>query len=43
MDDSTVRIPIGPQHPFLKEPAKFDFDIHGEEIVGARMNTGYNH
>ncbi|HTY63441.1 MAG TPA: nickel-dependent hydrogenase large subunit [Acidobacteriota bacterium] len=43
MDDSTVRIPIGPQHPFLKEPAKFDFDIHGEEIVGARMNIGYNH
>jgi len=34
---------LGPQHPFLKEPAKFDFDIHGEEIVGARMNIGYNH
>jgi NADH-quinone oxidoreductase subunit D len=43
MDDSSFRIPIGPQHPFLKEPAKFDFDIHGEEIVGARMNIGYNH
>jgi membrane-bound hydrogenase subunit alpha len=43
MDDSTFRINIGPQHPFLKEPAKFDFDIHGEEIVGARMNIGYNH
>jgi NADH-quinone oxidoreductase subunit D len=22
---------------------KFDFDIQGEEIVGARMNLGYNH
>jgi membrane-bound hydrogenase subunit alpha len=43
MDESTFRIPIGPQHPFLKEPAKFDFDIRGEEIVGARMNIGYNH
>jgi len=43
MDDSTFRLPIGPQHPFLKEPAKFDFDINGEEIVGARMNIGYNH
>ncbi len=43
MDESTFRLPIGPQHPFLKEPAKFDFDIHGEEIVGARMNIGYNH
>ncbi len=43
MDDTTFRLPIGPQHPFLKEPAKFDFDISGEEIVGARMNIGYNH
>ncbi len=43
MEDSTFRLPIGPQHPFLKEPAKFDFDIQGEEIVGARMNIGYNH
>ena len=43
MEESTFTIPIGPQHPFLKEPAKFDFDIQGEEIVGARMNIGYNH
>jgi membrane-bound hydrogenase subunit alpha len=43
MKESTFRLPIGPQHPFLKEPAKFDFDISGEEIVGARMNIGYNH
>jgi NADH-quinone oxidoreductase subunit D len=39
----TIRLPIGPQHPFLKEPVKFDFDIQGEEVVGARMNLGYNH
>jgi membrane-bound hydrogenase subunit alpha len=39
----TIRLPIGPQHPFLKEPAKFDFEISGEEIVGARMRIGYNH
>lgn len=39
----TIHLPIGPQHPFLKEPVKFDFDIQGEEIVGARMNIGYNH
>ncbi len=38
-----IHLPIGPQHPFLKEPTKFDFDIQGEEIVGARMNIGYNH
>ncbi len=43
MSEKTIRIPIGPQHPFLKEPAKFDFDIEGEEIVGARIRMGYNH
>jgi NADH-quinone oxidoreductase subunit D len=43
MSEKTIRIPIGPQHPFLKEPAKFDFDIEGEEIVGARIRIGYNH
>jgi membrane-bound hydrogenase subunit alpha len=43
MSDKVIRIPIGPQHPFLKEPAKFDFDIEGEEIVGARIRMGYNH
>ena len=43
MSEKTIRIPIGPQHPFLKEPAKFDFDIQGEEIVGARIRMGYNH
>jgi membrane-bound hydrogenase subunit alpha len=43
MNESTFHIPIGPQHPFLKEPAKFDFEIRGEEIVGAQMNIGYNH
>ncbi len=43
MGTKSFTIPIGPQHPFLKEPAKFDFDISGEEIVGARMNLGYNH
>ncbi len=43
MGEKTIRIPIGPQHPFLKEPAKFDFDISGEEIIGARMRIGYNH
>jgi NADH-quinone oxidoreductase subunit D len=43
MKEATFNLPIGPQHPFLKEPAKFDFEIRGEEIVGARMNIGYNH
>lgn len=39
----TIWIPVGPQHPFLKEAAKFDFEIRGEEIVSARYQMGYNH
>lgn len=39
----TMWIPVGPQHPFLKEAAKFDFEISGEEIVGAKYQMGYNH
>jgi NADH-quinone oxidoreductase subunit D len=44
MDNTgTMWIPVGPQHPFLKEAAKFDFEIKGEEIVGAKYQLGYNH
>ncbi len=43
MEKNTMRIPVGPQHPFLKEPVKFEFDIRGEEIVGAQIRMGYNH
>ena len=43
MDKDTIWIPVGPQHPFLKEAAQFDFDIRGEVIVGARYQLGYNH
>ena len=43
MDFDSIKIPIGPQHPFLKEPARFDFEISGEEIRSARMRIGYNH
>jgi membrane-bound hydrogenase subunit alpha len=39
----TIWIPVGPQHPFLKEAAQFDFEIKGEEIVRARYQLGYNH
>lgn len=41
--EESTWIPVGPQHPFLKEAAKFDFEIRGEEIVGARYQMGYNH
>ncbi|HVO77054.1 MAG TPA: nickel-dependent hydrogenase large subunit [Candidatus Bathyarchaeia archaeon] len=38
-----VKIPIGPQHPALKEPESFTITLSGERIVGADMRLGYNH
>jgi Ni,Fe-hydrogenase III large subunit len=39
----TITIPVGPQHPLLKEPISFSLDIAGERIVDARVNVGYVH
>ena len=36
-------VPIGPQHPALKEPGHFEFAVDGEVITGARMRLGYVH
>ncbi len=36
-------VPIGPQHPALKEPGHFEFEVDGEIITGARMRLGYVH
>ena len=36
-------VPIGPQHPALKEPGHFEFAVDGEIITGARMRLGYVH
>ncbi len=38
-----VTIPIGPQHPALKEPESFMIDLRGEKIDAVRMRFGYNH
>ena len=38
-----VRIPIGPQHPALKEPASFSVLLSGEKILNAGVRLGYNH
>jgi NADH-quinone oxidoreductase subunit D len=38
-----VTIPIGPQHPALKEPESFDVTIEGERIVRMNAKLGYNH
>jgi NADH-quinone oxidoreductase subunit D len=37
------RIPIGPQHPALKEPASFSVALRGEKILGVDIRLGYNH
>lgn len=36
-------IPIGPQHPALKEPASFSVALKGEKILGVEVRLGYNH
>ena len=38
-----VTIPIGPQHPALKEPASFNITLDGEKIVHMTLKLGYNH
>ena len=39
----TFVIPIGPQHPALKEPEFFRFEVKGEEIVNVDIRLGYAH
>ena len=39
----TLIIPIGPQHPTLKEPSYFRFEVKGEEIVDVDIRLGYCH
>jgi NADH-quinone oxidoreductase subunit D len=40
---STIKVPFGPQHPALKEPANFTFDVDGDVVVGVKPRIGYNH
>lgn len=40
---SKVTIPIGPQHPALKEPESFSITLDGERILNMTMKLGYNH
>ena len=37
------KIPIGPQHPALKEPEGFSLALKGEKIMGVDIRLGYNH
>jgi len=36
-------VPIGPQHPALKEPGHFEFTIDGEVVTAASVRLGYAH
>ena len=38
-----VQIPVGPQHPALKEPASFQLTLEGERILASGVRLGYNH
>jgi membrane-bound hydrogenase subunit alpha len=38
-----VVIPVGPQHPALKEPESFSIALQGEKIMAASVRLGYNH
>jgi NADH-quinone oxidoreductase subunit D len=40
---TTVRLPIGPQHPLLKEPLSLQIDVAGEQISEATVRIGYVH
>ena len=41
--ENTFVVPIGPQHPALKEPGHFEFTMDGEIVTAARMRLGYAH
>ena len=43
MRGNTFVVPIGPQHPALKEPGHFEFTVDGEVVTSARMRLGYAH
>jgi NADH-quinone oxidoreductase subunit D len=38
-----ISIPIGPQHPLLKEPLSMMVNISGEKVLGASLRLGYVH
>jgi len=42
-DTDRLTIPIGPQHPALKEPIAFRLDVEGERVVESALRIGYVH
>ena len=43
MSESTYTVPIGPQHPALKEPENSTLTVDGEEIIDVKIRLGYVH
>ncbi len=42
-NSNKFKIPVGPQHPALKEPESFSVALKGEKIMGMDIRLGYNH
>ena len=40
---SRIIVPIGPQHPLLKEPLSFLITLEGEKVVDSALRLGYVH
>ena len=40
---SRVIVPIGPQHPLLKEPLSFTVTLEGEKVMDSSLRLGYVH
>jgi len=40
---SRLTIPIGPQHPALKEPVSFQLTVEGERVVESALRIGFVH
>jgi len=40
---STIKVPFGPQHPALKEPEHFLFEVDGDTVVNVTLRIGYVH
>jgi Ni,Fe-hydrogenase III large subunit len=38
-----IVVPIGPQHPLLKEPLAFQLSVEGERVTESAMRIGYVH
>jgi len=40
---SQITLPIGPQHPLLKEPMALRLGVEGERVISAEVEIGYVH